>query len=268
MDEKLIRQRVHMAVGRHCASSGVQDDPHLAGRVLAAAQEGKRAAPWRHRTAVVLLAALCLALTATASLAWSLSREYFTDIARITLTSGDYQDWSLQEKRYMVSIMGKYGLMPQGEARRLSRRSEGEIDAFMLDRYAFESAPQDTGNISLTRIAWVEMGPYTDWDNETWVWYSKMMFEVGLWNERSDVDVYETPGEEAIPPEEAVRLAEERLIAQGFGEEEVRSAWRVWHYMTCAADVKREHMVYCVNFRFADGSERYVFMTPQGEPVQ
>ena len=50
--------------------------------------------------------------------------------------------------------------------------------------------------------------------------------------------------------------------------EEVRSAWRVWHYMTCAADVKREHMVYCVNFRFADGSERYVFMTPQGEPVQ
>lgn len=268
MDDRMIRTRVHAAVGRHCDAYQVQGDPRMAQRVLSAAQGGRTVSPQRRRMVVAILAALCLMLTATAGLAWSLSREYFADVARITLTSGDYETWSLAEKRYVVSIMGKYGLIPEGEARRLSRRSEKEIDAFMLDRYAFESAPDDPGNINMTRIAWVEMGPYTDWDNETWVWYSKMMFEVGLWNERSDVDVYETPGEEAIPPEEAVRLAEERLIAQGFGEEEVRSAWRVWHYMTCAADVKREHMVYCVNFRFADGSERHVFMTPQGEPVQ
>ena len=105
-----------------------------------------------------------------------------------------------------------HGLVSEAEAKQLSRQSEKEIDTFMLDRYAFPSAPDDLGNISIDRIAWVEMGPYTDWDNETWIWYSKMMFEVGLWTEHNDVDVYETPGEEAIPPEEAERLSEEQLI--------------------------------------------------------
>jgi len=108
------------------------------------------------------------------------------------------------------------------------------------------------------------MGPYTDWDNETWVWYSKLMFEVGLWNEKSDVDVYETPGQEAILPEDAVRLAEEQLLSQGYEKEDVESAWRVWHYMTHASDTNREELTYCITFRFADESETYVFLTPTG----
>ena len=164
----------------------------------------------------------------------------------------------------MMAIMGKYGLMSEAEAKKLSRQSEKEIDAFMLDRYGFEAGTDGLGAISLTRIAWVEMGPYTDWDNETWVWYSKLMFEVGLWNENSDVDVYETPGEEAIPPEEAVRLAEEHLISQGHDKEAVEGAWRVWHYMTHTSDINREDMTYCITFRFADMSEEYVFLRPDG----
>ncbi|MBR4068063.1 MAG: hypothetical protein IKK08_05475, partial [Clostridia bacterium] len=88
--------------------------------------------------------------------------------------------------------------------------------------------------------------------------------EVGLWNENSDVDVYETPGEEAIPPEEAVRLAEEYLISQGHDKEAVEGTWRVWHYMTHASDISREDMTYCITFRFADMSEEYVFLRPDG----
>jgi len=160
--------------------------------------------------------------------------------------------------------MGKYGLLSKDESKRLSRQSEKEIDAFMLDRYGFEAGNEGIGAISMTRIAWVEMGPYTDWDNETWVWYSKLMFEVGLWNENSDVDVYETPGQEAIPPEEAVRLAGKRLLSQGYEKEAVENAWCVWHYMTHASDVEREDMTYCITFRFADGAETCVFLTPTG----
>lgn len=266
MDDKLVRNRVHTAVGQHCRASGVKPDPYLARRVLAAAHEGRKETVRGINKLVLLLVLAVILLSSTVALAWSLSRAYFFEIAQMTLTSGDYENWTLAEKRYMMTIMGKYGLIPETEAKALSRKSESEIDAFMLDRYAFDSAPEDLGNISIDRIVWVEMGPYTDWDNETWVWYSKMMFEVGLWTEHSDVDVYETPGEEAISPEEAERLAEEQLRLQGYTEDEIREAWRVWHYMTHASDVNREDMVYCFTFRFADGSWRYVNLRPDGTP--
>lgn len=218
----------------------------------------------RKKKLILLIVLAAILLSSTIALAWSLSREYFAEIAQITMTSGDYENWSLEEKRYMMTIMGKYGLISEADAEKRARQSEKEIDAFMLEKYAFESAPNDLGNISIDRIAWVEMGPYTDWDNETWVWYSKMMFEVGLWTEHNDVDVYETPGEEAISPEEAERLAEEQLLLQGYTEDEISGAWRVWHYMTHASDVNREDMVYCFTFRFADGSWKYVNLRPDG----
>jgi len=263
MDDKLVRARVHTAVEQHCAAAGVQPDPFLARRVLAATQEGRKEMLKSRKTLIVLLVLAGLILSTTIGLAWSLSREYFADIAQITLTSGDYENWSIDEKRYMMTIMGKYGLIPEAEANRRARQREEEIDAFMLDRYGFETNPS-LSNICMDRIAMVEMGIYTDWDNDTWVWYSQLMFEIGLWNEHSDVDVYETPGEEAITPEEAERLAEEHLISQGYDREAVEGAWRVWHYMTHASDVNREDLVYCFTFRFADRSERYVIMRPDG----
>lgn len=80
----------------------------------------------------------------------------------------------------------------------------------------------------------------------------------------NDVDVYETPGEEAISPEEAERLAEEQLILRGYTTDEVETAWRVWHYMTHASDVNREDKVYCFKFRFSGGSWTYVNLRPDG----
>ena len=266
MNHEKMREHVHTGIDRQCAS--LTSDPYRVQRVLNMAHQPQETGGFlvmrSKKTLVVLIALICIALMGTIGLAWSLSREYFADIAQLTLNSGDYENWSLEEKRYMMTIMGKYGLISESEAEKLSRQSEKEIDTFMLDRYGFEAGTDGLGAISLTRIAWVEMGPYTDWDNETWVWYSKLMFEVGLWNENSDVDVYETPGEEAIPPEEAVRLAEEHLISQGHDKEAVEGAWRVWHYMTHVSDINREDMTYCITFRFADMSEEYVFLRPDG----
>ena len=265
MKHEKMRELVHKGIDRHCAALAA--DPYRVQKVLNMARqsqeyEGHCGRKKKLVTAVMVL--VCILLMSSLGLAWSLSREYFADIADITLTSGDYENWSLEEKRRMMTIMGKYGLLSKAESKKLSRQSEKEIDAFMLDRYGFEAGNEGIGAISMTRIAWVEMGPYTDWDNETWVWYSKLMFEVGLWTENSDVDVYETPGQEAILPEEAVRLAEEQLLSQGYEKEAVENAWRVWHYMTHASDVKRENMTYCITFRFADESETYVFLTPKG----
>lgn len=267
MNDEKMRQLIHTGIDRHCAA--LASDPYRVQRVLNMAHQTQGTGGFSmmrsKKPLVVIIVLIAVALMGAIGLAWSLSREYFADIAQITLASGDYENWSLEEKRSMMTIMGKYGLISADDASRMSQQNEKEIDAFMLDRYGVESGTDGLGAISLTRIAWVEMGPYTDWDNETWVWYSRLMFEVGLWNETSDVDVYETPGEEAIPPEEAVRLAEEHLISQGFDKEAVEGAWRVWHYMTHASDVNREDMTYCITFRFADGSETYVFLTPKGE---
>lgn len=261
MNTEKLRQQVHQGIDRHCAS--LISDPYCVQRVLHMAH-GKREKKLKKKFSVAFVLVMLVVLSAAVSLAWSLSREYFAGVASITLTSGDYENWSLEEKRYVMTIMGKYGLIAETVANTLSRQSEKEIDTFMLARYGTESGSDGLGAINLTRMAWVEMGPYTAWDNETWVWYSNLMFEVGLWNENSDVDVYETPGEEAILPENAVSIAEEHLISQGHEREKVESAWRVWHYMTHASDVNREGMTYCITFRFADESEAYVFLTPDG----
>lgn len=171
MEDLKAKQIVHRVIDN--SLSGIQDDPWMAQRVLNAAHQTQEIGGFSmmrsKKTLIVLIALICIALMGTIGLAWSLSREYFADVAQITLNSGDYASWSLEEKRYMMTIMGKYGLVSEAEAEKLSRQSEDEIDAFMLERYGFEPGPEGLSTISLIGIAWTEMGPYTDWDNETWV---------------------------------------------------------------------------------------------------
>lgn len=261
MDERREKQLVQQVM--NYALGGIEEDPHMAQRVLAQAEKQSRLIlPGKKLGALIV--AVCLILTASAGLAWSLSREYFREIAQITLTSGDYEDWSLAEKQYMASVMGKYGLIGDEEAKRLSCADAADIDAFMLARYGFESNPE-LNNISIDRIAMVELGPYVYWPNETWVWYCDMMFEIGLWTEHNDVDVYEMPGEEAIPPEEAMAIAAAYLAEQGHDADQLRNAQVIWHYMTHASDTEREDLVYLITFRFSDGKEQYVFLTPEGK---
>lgn len=259
MNESRETRLVHQVMSH--ALAGIQEDEHLAQRVLKKAQPPK---VWGipGKRLIAVLALVSLMLMAGAGLAWSLSRDYFREIAQITMTSGDYVDWSLEEKRYMASIMGKYGLIGEAEAKRLSRADEEDIDAFMLERYGFTKNPE-LSNISIDRIAMVELGIYVYWPNETWVWYCDMMFEIGLWTEHNDVDVYEMPGDEAITPEEAIAIATAHLIEQGYTHEQVNDAQAIWHYKTHASDVNREHMVYCITFRFTEG-ERYVHLYPDG----
>ena len=105
MDDKLVRAKVHTAVQQHCATSGVQPNPCLAQRVLSAAQEGRNGIVIRKSKLILLIVLAVILLSSTIALAWSLSREYFAEIAQITLTSGDYENWSIDEKRYMMTIM-------------------------------------------------------------------------------------------------------------------------------------------------------------------
>ncbi len=190
--------------------------------------------------------------------------EFFSELAQLTLNSGDYADWTLDEKHYMLQVMNKNGLLDDVQADHLEHASEDEIDHYMLKRYGAEAYPNDLEWISIDRIAWIEMGPYTDWQNDTWVWYSDLMFTVGLWTVESDVDVYLTPGDEAIKPGEAIEIALNHLQKKGYSPDALKGSTVIWHYMTQAGDVNHEHMVYLITIRFPDNSEEYVSLSPDG----
>lgn len=195
-----------------------------------------------------------------------LPKNYFESVARLTLTSGDYVNWTVKDKRSIVLLMIQYGFIDTSFHEQALSGAEQMIDELMLSRYGVPAMANDLSVISLMRIATVELGSYTEWPNETWVWFSHMMLDLGLWNENTDVDIYETPGKEAIVPEEAVALARNHLLVQGiFDENMVKQARIVWHYMTHASDIQRKHLEYHISFYFGDGSVVYVSVTPQGK---
>lgn len=259
MNDNELRERLHHAMDTRL--SGMTGDPWLAGRVMAEAEGEKKV---KRKVSLGLIVALVLIFAAMTALAYSVYQSYFSDVAKLTLQSGDYEDWTLAEKRAMLQIMRESGFVDEKTAKALSRGTEEEIDAFMLSRYAPPDEPENLEAISLMRIAWVEMGPYTDWPNETWVWFTDMMFDVGLWTQSSDVDVYATPGDEAIPAEEAVEIASQNLLRDGVSAEELEQCEVIWHYMTHASDADRTELKYLITFRNGDQEERYVWVTPDG----
>lgn len=60
MDDKLVRAKVHTAIQQHCRASGVQPDPYLAQRVLAAAHAERKGTVIRKGRLILLLAALLI----------------------------------------------------------------------------------------------------------------------------------------------------------------------------------------------------------------
>ncbi len=209
---------------------------------------------------VLIMLAICPAITAFAA---SAEQAFLSEVARLTAESGGYEAWTLEEKRHMLQSMRQNGFVGEDTLHALD--TEEEIDAFLMKRYAPPDIPGDLSVISLMRMAWVEMGPYTGWPNETWVWFTDMMFEAGLWSSANDVDVYATPGEEAIAPAEAIELARQQLLRDGVPADEVEQAQVNWHYMTHASDVERTELKYLVTFQSQDQETHYVWITPDGK---
>jgi len=218
----------------------------------------------KRRIFILGMVLLCLG---TAALAEPAVQPYLAEIARLTKESGDYETWTPDEKRALLQSMSANSLMDAETARAMSAGPEADIDAFLLKRYAPPDAPNGLDAISLYRIAWVELGNYTYWPNETWVWFTNMMFDAGLWTEKNDVDVYEAPGEDAIPPETAIELAKRQLLRGGVAEEELEQAQIIWQYMTHANDVERKELKYLITFRYPGGQDQHVWITPDGQVV-
>lgn len=252
--------QIHSAVDDYFAD--MNDRPSLQNKVLAQTRGEVKV---KKRLSVGLVLLIVLMLIVAGAFAWTLSRTYFEDVAKMTFENGEhYLAWSLEEKRAIIRLMQEHGLVDDETADALAVGTHEAIDQHMLARYGVEDMPGDMSMISLTRILWVELGPYTHWTNETWVWYTDMMFEIGLLTEHNDVDVYETPGDEAITPEEAMEIAKQSLLSKGtLTEEQLSQATVLWHYMTHASDVNREKLQYWITY-YVDHQSYYTAMWPDG----
>lgn len=191
-------------------------------------------------------------------------RAFLKDVAVLTLRNGDYQTWTKDQKECLLQSMTKNGLLSKESATIISGYEE-KIDAYILKRYAPPSYPNDLQTISLMRIADVEAGPYFEWSNETWAWFTQMMYEVGLWSNANDIDVYVMPDDDAITPGAAIEQAKQKLVREGISLEKLEHATVFWHYLTHASDFERTDLKYLITFRMSDNTEYYVWLTPDGE---
>lgn len=210
-----------------------------------------------------LVLALILVMLSAVAMAWSLSRQYFEDVAQLQFSSGYYDDWGTAEKKAMVDIMQEYGLITADEAETM--RTEDAIDRFMIDRYGINGRSDVIG---LTSILEKELGPMSTWTQLTWVWYSQMNAQVGLLTENNDDNYHFMPGDEAISEEEAITLAR-RLIEQdeGLPEGALDDASAIWTYYTTANDMHTlRHPRHGVELKTADGHIYYCELKPDGSP--
>ena len=225
----------------------VRLSPSARERILAETNGGYQ---MRHKWKIGLALVIAMLLMTAVAGAWSLSRDFFEKTAQLQYESGYYDDWNLEEKRGFVDIMAEYELIDRATAKELKSRSEDELDVWMAGRYGINGR---TDVIGLTSIAEKELGKMVDWPNETWVWFNQIELRMGQLSS-NDPNICVTPGEEAVPVEQAIEAAKEAIEADGgptVGE--MASAKAHWTYEIPVDDETRENARYYLRFELPDG---------------
>lgn len=160
------------------------------------------------------LAMLLVLLAATALAAYAVSQGFFADVARIQLTSGYYDGWTLEEKEEVVRLMRENNLVQDmtpwdaALSERDETRREEALDALFAERYGIAGR---TDVIGLTSILCAELGDIATWDMERKAWYTQLLSDAGLLY--GDDDAFFMPDEGAVSAEEAAAAAKEAVTA-------------------------------------------------------
>lgn len=200
----------------------------------------------RSKFSVALVLVIILTLLSTVAVAYTLSRDYFEDVATLQFESGYYEDWGLAEKLVMVSILEEHGLISHDEATQMT--DEASIDAYMIDRYGVEGSNRmDT--IGLYSILEYELGLIETWSLEQRAWYSDMMMRVGLLKKGGEEGIFGVPEEDDIQPDEAVAIAKSAIIdAFGLPEDALNNHRIDLSFETDSTDWERQNLYYIINF--------------------
>lgn len=200
----------------------------------------------RNKMSVALVLAIVLTLLSTVAIAYTLSRDYFEDVAVLQFESGYYEDWNLAEKQEMVAILEEYGLISAEQAAKMT--DEASIDAYMIERYGVEGSDRmDT--IGLYSILEKELGLIETWSLEQRTWYSDMMMRTGLLKKGGEEGIFGVPGAEDIQPDEAVAIAKAAIIEAFALPENALDNHRVdLSFETDSNDWERQNLHYLIGF--------------------
>lgn len=229
--------------------------------VLATIREKEK--PMKKKISMGLVLALIIVTLSAVAMAWSLSRQYFEDVAQLQFSSGYYDDWGLAEKQAMVGLLQEHGLITADQA--AAMQDEAAIDRYMIDRYGVHGRSDVIG---LTSILEKELGSMDTWTQPTWVWYSQMNADVGLLTEHNDDNYHFMPGDEAISEAEAIAAARRLLEQQhDLPEGSLDDAQTNWTYFTTAHDMHtRRYPRHGVELKTSDGHIYYCELHPDGTP--
>lgn len=228
--------------------SGIQDDPWMAQRILNMAhREGASVVKKKISVGFVLL--MIIVMSAMAALAWTISHQYFEDVACLQSASGYYDQWCLEDKQTLVALMKKHGLVTASEASTLV--TEEAIDAFMTERYGAD----DT--LGLWSMLETELGPIEDWSLEDRAWYSEMQIASGLQTDASDEAVYTLPDAADIQPDEAIILAKAAIIDAYQLAEDALDQHQIEIYFQRYPDEVFSDFHYDISFRGNDAADFY-----------
>ena len=244
-DKKIVQQVFETSL------SGLREDPFLAQRVINVAH-GKGEIVVKKKLSVGFVLLILVLMSSVVALAWTLSHQYFEDVAQIQFTTGYYDDWGWEEKQTMVEILKKYDLINADEADDM--KTEEAVDAYMIERYGIDGRSDVIG---LWSILETELGPINTWSLEQKAWCTEMQIEIGLLTENNDDYICELPEKDDIEPDEAIAIAKAAIIEAYELEAGALDAHQVdIAFETHASDWARENLHYNINF-WGDGVEYY-----------
>lgn len=153
--------------------------------LLSALPECKEETVVKKKLSLGLVLALVLLLAALATaVALSLPRAFFEDVGKMQVESGYYDEWTLDEKLQMLSLMEKYGVVLDADVAAKARDTklsaqerEQALDAYMADQYGVLGR---IDVISLESILNKEKGPIQFWSVEDKAWYITFQRDLGL----------------------------------------------------------------------------------------
>lgn len=203
MDERREKKRIQQAF--ETSLSGLQDDPWLAQRVMALAQEpGKEQVTVKKKLSVglvVVMALLLATVTAVAVALLTASQLVEDDVVPIARSNdtAEINEWfSNEELRHIIKVAQENNIRVSDELLTLLENGQGYYEQEVI--------------MSLLRA---EFGDnFSEWTIEQQHWFGEIMVEIGF----RDDNQYRLPDEKEISCQEAVSIAQE-YIAERYGDD-------------------------------------------------
>ncbi len=215
MNKRQDVERIRRALD--ASLSGLQDDPWLAQRVVAAAKGEKKV---KKKISVGLAVALVLAILAATALAVGMTR-YFSSFAALENTYGEYEQWPGSAKVELVQTMRESELLSQAQAKgwdkAQSEREKEKLAEQILGDYFERLVNVDTYNVMLQQL-----GQFEDWPQEEKALYSSLLIEYGV--QKDDWPVYLMPEQGDMQQDEAIQAAREILCEKFMANERIKAA--------------------------------------------